>query len=51
MKKLMILSVLALTSCAPLLQTVQGEAGSLSRDGSAILLNKAQRQGRCRFAQ
>ena len=40
MRKLLILPVLFLaTSCAPLLQTVQGEAGSLSRDGSAILLN------------
>ena len=39
MKKLLIICALALTSCAPLLQTVQGEAGSLSRDGSSILLN------------
>ena len=40
MKKLLILPLLLLaSSCAPLLQTVQGEAGSLSRDRSAILLN------------
>ena len=38
-RKLLIICALALTGCAPLLQTVQGEAGSLSRDGSAILLN------------
>ena len=38
-RKLLIICALALTSCAPLLQTVQGEPGSLSRDGSAILLN------------
>ena len=39
MKRILILSAVLLSSCAPLLQTVQGEAGSLSRDGSAILLN------------
>ena len=43
MRKLLLLacalSVLPLVSCAPLLQTVQGEAGSVSRDGSSIILS------------
>ena len=39
MKKMLIICALAFTSCAPLLQTIQGEAGSLSRDGTSILLN------------
>ena len=40
MKKLLLIAAsMAFVSCAPLLQTVQGEPGSLSRDGSAILLN------------
>lgn len=40
MKKLLLIAAsLTFVSCAPLLQTVQSEAGSLSRDGSAILLN------------
>ena len=38
MKKLLILGTLALCSCAPLLQAVQGEAGSLVREGADVLL-------------
>ena len=38
MKKLLILMTLTLASCAPLLQAVQGEAGTLVRDESAVLL-------------
>lgn len=39
MKRLLILAAFALSSCAPLLGTVQGEAGTLSRGvGEQILL-------------
>ena len=38
MKRLLILGTLALCSCAPLVQTVQGERGSLTRDGNAVVL-------------
>ena len=38
MKRFLLLLSLLLASCAPLLQTVQGERGSLVRDGTAVLL-------------
>ena len=38
MNRLLLLPLLLLASCAPLIQTVQGERGSLVRDGTAVLL-------------
>ncbi|GGR11272.1 hypothetical protein [Deinococcus ruber] len=38
MKKLLLLSLIALASCAPALQTVQQEQGSLVQVGPSILL-------------
>ena len=38
MNRLLLLPLLLLASCAPLLQAVQGEAGTLVRDGADVLL-------------
>ena len=38
MNRLLLLPLLLLAACAPLVQTVQGERGSLVRDGIAVVL-------------
>ena len=39
MNRLLLLPLLLLASCAPLVQIAQGETGTLTRDGNAVVLN------------
>lgn len=39
MKRLLIISALALTSCAPLLSSIQGDSAALTRDKASVLFS------------